>query len=110
MISRIVVKRISGATTFKVLFVGFLTFHVITTLVIAVLVLFGVLPLEPASQTATESMAPFFAVLAYLLLGVVLSPVWVGALWLSIWPGIWLYSTIRPMNLGYISLDEQPAP
>jgi hypothetical protein len=92
---------------FKVLFVGFLAFHTFSTLLIAVLVLAGALPLDPTS--ATESVGSLFAVLAYLLVGVVFSPIWVGALWLSIWPGVWLYSFFRPMILGYIPPDEQPS-
>ena len=108
MASKIAVKRISGSTMFKVLFVGFLAFHTISTLLIALFVVAGVLPLEPTTSTASESMTPLFAVIAYLLVGVLLSPIWVGALWLSIWPGVWLYSLFRPMNLGYIPPDEQP--
>jgi hypothetical protein len=108
MTAKIAVKRISGGTTFKVLFVGFLAFHTISTLFIAILVVVGVLPLEPTTSTATESLTPLFAVVAYLLVGILFSPIWVGVLWLSIWPGIWLYSLFRPMNLRYIPPDEQP--
>jgi len=104
MPSKIAVKRISGGTTFKVFFIGFLVFHIISTLFIAVLVLVGVVPLE--ATNATESVTPLFAVIAYLLVGVLFSPIWVGALWLSIWPGVWLYSLFRPMDLGYIPPDE----
>ena len=108
MPSRIKVKRISGSTTFKVLFVGFLCFHVATTLLAVLLVLIGVLPLEVADSAATDSMTPLMFLGAYLLVGVLFSPIWVGAFWLSIWPGVWLYSLFRTMELGYVPSDEQP--
>lgn len=107
MSSSIIVKRISGGTTFKILFVGFLAFHIISTLVVFVLVMIGALPLDTTNPTVTELMTPILFLGAYLLVGVVLSPIWVGALWLSIWPGVWLYSLFRSMNLSYVPPDEQ---
>jgi hypothetical protein len=108
MRSKITVKRVSGGTTFKLCFVGFLAFHTVSTLLIAALVVVGILPLEATASPETELMTPLLAVIAYLFVGLVFSPIWVSALWLSIWPGIWLYSLLRPMNLGYIPTDEPP--
>lgn len=108
MNSTITVQRISGGSTFKVLFIGCLTLHIVSTLIVAALVMAGILPIEPTYAVDTESMAPIFILGAYLLVGVVLSPVWVGVLWLSIWPGVWLYSLFRPMNLAYVPRDERP--
>ncbi|MGI9327430.1 MAG: hypothetical protein ACR2PZ_19585 [Pseudomonadales bacterium] len=105
MQSQILVKRISGGTTFKLIFIGFLVFHVSSTLLVAALVLLGILPLE--ATDSAETVSPLLAVIAYLLIGMIFSPIWVGALWLSIWPGVWLYSLIRPVNLGYIPAVEK---
>ena len=107
MPSKIIVKRISGSTMFKVLFLGFIAFHTTSTLLIAVLVVAGVLPLD-STPPVPETMTVLYAVGAYLLVGIVFSPIWVGALWVSIWPGVWLYSFVRPMTLGYVPPDEQP--
>lgn len=105
MSSRILVKRISGGTTFKLIFIGFVVFHISSTLLVAVLVVLGFLPLE--ATDATASVSPLVAVIAYLLVGMIFSPIWVGALWLSVWPGVWLYSLFRPVNLGYLPDDEE---
>jgi len=43
----------------------------------------------------------------YLLIGLVFSPVWVGILWLSIWPGVWLYSLFWSMEIWYVPPDER---
>ena len=106
MPSEIIVKRISGSTMFKVLFLGFLAFHTMSTLLVAVLVIVGVLPLETTAPPASETIPALYAVGAYLLVGVLFSPIWVGALWVSIWPGVWLYSLFRPMKLRYVPHDE----
>ncbi|MDH3642101.1 MAG: hypothetical protein OES38_08390 [Gammaproteobacteria bacterium] len=108
MSSTITVKRISGSTTFKVLFVGFICFHVVTTLLAAILVLIGVLPLELADPASIDAMTPLLILGTYLLVGVLFSPIWVGFFWVSIWPGVWLYSLFRNMELGYVPSDEQP--
>jgi len=104
MRSKISAKRISGGTTFKILLVGFLTFHIVSTLIAIALVVIGVLPLE---ATNPELTTPLLFLVAYLIIGVLFCPVWVGFLWLSIWPGIWLYSLFRPMDLGYVPPDAQ---
>ena len=92
---------------FKVLFLGFLAFHTMSTLLVAVLVIVGVLPLETTAPPVSETIPALYAVGAYLLVGVLFSPIWVGALWVSIWPGVWLYSLFRPMKLRYVPHDEQ---
>ena len=74
MPSQIIVKRISGSTTFKVLYIGFLAFHIVSTLLIAVLVAAGTLPLDSGTSSATESMAPLVAVGAVLRLAKVMKP------------------------------------
>ena len=91
---------------FRVLFLGFLAFHTMSTLFVAVLVIAGVLPLETTAPPVPETIPVLYAVGAYLLLGVLFSPIWVGALWVSIWPGVWLYSLFRPMKLRYVPHDE----
>ena len=106
MPSEIIVKRISGSTMFKVIFLGFLAFHTMSTLLGAVLVIAGVLPLETTASAAPETISVLYAVGAYLLVGLFFSPIWVGALWVSIWPGVWLYSFFRPMKLRYVPHDE----
>lgn len=105
MSSHILVKRISGGTTFKLVFIGFIVFHISSTLLVAALVLVGFLPLE--ATDASASVSPLLAVIVYLLVGMIFSPIWVGALWLSVWPGVWLYSLFRPLKLGYIPTDEE---
>lgn len=101
-------KRISGTSIFKILFIGGLVVHVVITLFIAALVAVGLQPIgESTNLVPTDTMTPIAFLGAYLVLGVVLSPAWVGALWLSIWPGVWLYSQFRPMNLGYIPTDHE---
>ena len=106
MPSEIIVKRISGSTMFKVIFLGFLAFHTISTLLVAVLVIAGILPLETTASPVPETIPVLYAVGAYLLIGILFSPIWVGALWVSIWPGVWLYSLFRPMKLRYVPHDE----
>ena len=108
MLTKVLAKRISAATTFKILFVGFVVFHVASSMVVAVLVLLDVLPLEPPTEPLPFN--PLLAVFAYLVVGFLLSPMWVGVAWLSIWPGIWLYSLLRPMKLEYVPSDDQSAP
>ena len=107
MLSTITVKRISGGALFKVLLVGFLSFHLVSTLAVVALVLVGLLPAESTSSSVPETMTVILILGGYLLAGVLFSPIWVGILWLSIWPGVWLYSLFRSMNLGYVPADER---
>lgn len=104
MVRNIEVARVSGSTLFKMLFVGSLAFHVLITLLIILLTLAGILPLETSAEYVPSTSLIGFLV-GYLMLGILLSPFWVGALWLSIWPGLWLYSNFKTMKIHYI---EQP--
>lgn len=101
MSGEIEAKRISGRTLFKLLFVGLLVVHVSITLVVMLLTVMGVLPLESiGSESQTTTLIGFLG--AYLILGILLSPLWVCVAWLSIWPGLWLYSLLRPMSFRYV--------
>ena len=101
MAQHIEVRRISGKSLFKVLFVGLLVFHVATTILVILLTLLGVLPLEASTQDVElTSLLGFVG--AYLLIGILFSPIWVGVLWLTVWPGLWLYSKFKTTTLSYI--------
>lgn len=104
MRSRITVKRVSGASIYKMLFIGSLCFHIVTTLLTIALVMSGAV--EVTESAVTDAVSPLLFLGAYLLVGVLLSPLWVGALWLSIWPGLWFYSLFWPLRLGYVSPEE----
>ena len=92
------VKRLGGGTLYKLLLIGMLSLHVVITLTVAVLVLLGVLPVEADEPPLAMTLA-FMG--GYLAVGIVTAPIWVGALWLGIWPGLLIYSFVRPMRLRY---------
>jgi len=96
-------KRIGAGSTFKLLFIGSVVFHIATTLLMMLLTLVGVVPLENAYVGSDISVSPMLVLLAYLVAGLILCPVWVCALWLSIWPGLWLYSLVRYTHIGYVA-------
>jgi hypothetical protein len=102
------VARLHGMTLFRILFIGLLGFHVASTLLVMVLVLIGVLPVETAAQ-----QPPITTVLAYvgayLVLGILLSPFWVGMTWVCVWSGLRLYALFRPFRLSFVpSSDNAP--
>ncbi len=103
-------KRIGAGSTFKFLFIGSVVFHITTTFLVMLLTLAGVVPLESAYVDSDISVSPMLFLLAYLIAGLMLSPVWVGALWLSIWPGLWLYSLVRSTQIGYVAVDAERDP
>jgi len=101
--SEIQVARLSGSTLFRILLIGMLGFHIASTLLVVVLVLLGVLPLETVEQQP-PTIAILAYVAAYLLLGVVLSPFWVGVTWLCAWSGLRIYAMFRPIRIRFLPL------
>ena len=95
----ILIQRLAGGTTFKLLFVGYLVFHLSTTLLVAVALPLGLLPLEPTPDTANTPV--MLIVGGYLLIGIIFAPFAVGMFWLSLWPGLWVYSLLRPMRISF---------
>ena len=108
MRSAITAKRIGAGSTFKLLFLGFVVFHVTSTVIVMLLTAVGILPLESTYADTGVATTPMLFLLAYLAAGLVLSPLWVGTLWLSIWPGLWLYSLVRPTRISYVAVDDAP--
>ena len=102
--SEIQVARLSGPTLFRILFIGLLGFHIASTLLVMVLVLFGILPVETVEQQPPTSTILGF-VAAYLLLGILFSPFWVGVTWLCVWSGLRVYAIFRPIRIGFLRHD-----
>ena len=106
MRSQVTAQRIGAGTLFKLLLIGSVIVHVVATLLVILLTVIGVLPLENTYGDADITASPLVVLLGYLVVGVVLSPLWAGIIWLSVWPGLWLYSLVRRIRIVYLSGDD----
>lgn len=98
---KILSKRISGGTFFKLLLIGSVITHIVLVLVVMVGVLFGWLEPTRGDEPMSKLDSELFLA-AYLIIGVVLTPIWAGIFWLGLYPGIWLYSKLKPIEIYYI--------
>ena len=101
------VQRIDGPTFLNLLLVGSLVTHVLFTVFAMALVPFAGVE---AVTSAGESLAIWqqeLVLAGYLFIGVFFAAFWALILWLGLYPGIWVYSKISPLRLGYEPLDEE---
>ena len=93
-------QRIGAGTFFKMLLVGGVFTHILLVVVVMIGVLLGLFTPTEADIPMPVWKSELF-LLGYLVVGIVFVPFWAGLLWLSIYPGIWLYSKFKPMTLFY---------
>ena len=99
------IQRLAFRTLFKLFCIGLLFAHVAGTLVLFVSVVADVTP----AMMAGEKLAPHLGgavVLIYLVLGLLLVPLWAAVLWCGIAPGLWVYSRIRPVSIAFRPAEE----
>ena len=100
----VIAQRIGGGTLYKLLLIGMVWLHLVTSLTVLVLVVVDVLPMEAGLPPGAEEPSMIITLgiaAAYMAIGVVTAPLWVGIMWLGIWPGLWIYSLLRPIVLRY---------
>jgi len=93
-------QRIAGGTFFKLLLTGSVLTHVLLVLIVMLGTLLGIFTPTQIDMPMPVWKSELF-LLGYLFLGLILMPLWAGIFWLSIYPGIWLYSRFKPMVLFY---------
>ena len=98
------VRRLAPGTLFRLLMLGAVVFHVASSLIVLLLVAAGVLPFDAAADEVPLSTL-LLIVAAYLVAGVIFTPLWAGVLWLAVWPGLWLYSMVRTIDIRYTLPD-----
>ncbi len=93
-------QRIGAGTFFKLLLVGCVFTHILLVLVVMIGIFLGLFTPTEADIPMPVWKSELF-LLGYLVIGMIFVPFWVGIFWLSIYPGIWLYSKFKPMTLFY---------
>ena len=94
------IQRIGGGTVYKLLLIGSIVTHVLISVIGIVGMLFGMFTAIEAGLPITSFNAELIT-LIYLVVGVLIMPLWAGVFWLGIYPGIWVYSKIKPMDIRY---------
>ena len=98
-------QRIGAGTFFRLLLIGGVFTHILLVLVVMIGTLLGLLTPSAADIPMPIWKSELF-LLGYLVVGIILVPIWAGIFWLSIYPGIWLYSKFKPMTLFYKSVKN----
>jgi hypothetical protein len=98
---KILAKRIKGGTFFKLLLVGSVVTHVVMTLLVMILVASSFFEPTQAGEPMSILKSELFLV-AYLVVGAIFAvPIWAGIFWLSMYPGLWIYSRFRLTEINY---------
>ena len=97
---KVLSKRISGGTFFKLLLIGSVVTHIVLVLTVMVGVLIGWFEPTRGDEPMSKLDAELFLA-AYLIIGASLTPIWAGIFWIGLYPGIWLYSKLKPMEIYY---------
>ena len=97
---KVLSKRISGGTFFKLLLIGSVVTHIVLVLTVMVGVLIGWFEPTHGDEPMSKLDAELFLA-AYLIIGASLTPIWAGIFWIGLYPGIWLYSKLKPMEIYY---------
>ena len=98
---KVVAKRIRGGTFFKLLLIGSVVTHILATLLVMISVALGLFEPTQAGEPIPILKSELF-LLIYLVVGAIFAvPIWAGIFWLSLYPGIWVYSIFRPTEIHY---------
>jgi len=100
-VAKVIARRIKGGSFFKLLLVGSVITHILMTLLVMILVALGFFEPTQAGEPMSILRSQLFLV-AFLLVGAIIAvPIWSGIFWLSLYPGIWVYSKFKLTEIHY---------
>jgi hypothetical protein len=105
-LNEIVITRLSPGSIFKLLCIGMASCQVAFTVIVLGAMLLSGGSLETPGGEPITYLSSYTALLLYLFLGILSAPFWAGMAWLIIYPCMWLYSKIRPINIRYVPHED----
>lgn len=99
------VEKLSPITILKLLVIGQLVTLFMLAMVLFLMVIVGILPLGPGNE-ASMSLS-FSALGIYIGATIITLPFWIFCLWLSMVPGLWLWSKFRTISISYTPISDE---
>jgi hypothetical protein len=100
-----VIERISSTTILKLLFLGNVITSVMLTLFLTLFVMIGILPLGSGADEISFSVS-LGAIGIYFGFSIIILPFAVLGIWLSTFPGLWLWSKFKPISVTYMPTSD----